>query len=604
MAAVPSSSCWAASPALRADAEIARGGVSSMSRSLQRWLHETPAAAAAAAAEQQQQQPAVTDLVHLTDVEGCAAAPGRLVRIRGMVQDINANGHFVVGRSGPKGLRLVRDMCGVDGEAPPADSAGGAGQDAPYEVVFVHVVPTPGEACVFVAASDDPFGPPLPPSSATPSSSSAAAAAAAAAASDAAQRRGTKRARDGEEVSQKPFCHAPPPPPPAAAATEEMEVDAAVAASPSPPAAAAQQQQQEQPAQPRLYSEVDPRRNVVGDGTAAAKLSFVVKVLVPAADESAADADSNAHLPSLNAEVEFYGVVQARAAEPAEEEAAAAVDPRAPAMPATAFAMTELPYTQYLKGGGGGAKASAREFVGLCWRNRRAAADTAVAATAAVPPSLAAPAVGRDELLAFLSDRGFCGDAVAAEVVLLHLLGVHTEIIPVPLGSVPCNISGFGSEAAAARAARALRKVLEKVVVYDVSVPSLNRPDWLPHMDYSVEALATGKLQVTDGTHVVLDETGLAEGKLTNVGVQNLQALKNVALTAQVPYEYSSSYELEMHLKAPLLILSSTASLLKPVLSVKLAAAAPQRSVSVEEDPADAPEFLAALRDYIVSMCW
>lgn len=70
----------------------------------------------------------------------------------------------------------------------------------------------------------------------------------------------------------------------------------------------------------------------------------------------------------------------------------------------------------------------------------------------------------------------------------------------------------------------------------------LTRLDWclLPPspQDYTLNVLAGGPLQAAEGTALVVDETTLETGLLTQVGIDNLSALKEVIQGQRVNYDF------------------------------------------------------------------
>lgn len=59
-----------------------------------------------------------------------------------------------------------------------------------------------------------------------------------------------------------------------------------------------------------------------------------------------------------------------------------------------------------------------------------------------------------------------------------------------------------------------------------------------PRKDYSANRLQAGALQLVSGTHLLLDETALEPGQLSEVGVRNLAALGHVIQRQTVTYDF------------------------------------------------------------------
>ena len=59
-----------------------------------------------------------------------------------------------------------------------------------------------------------------------------------------------------------------------------------------------------------------------------------------------------------------------------------------------------------------------------------------------------------------------------------------------------------------------------------------------PRKDYAANRLRAGALQLVPGTHLLVDETALEPGRLSEVGVRNLAALGQVIQHQTVAYDF------------------------------------------------------------------
>lgn len=150
------------------------------------------------------------------------------------------------------------------------------------------------------------------------------------------------------------------------------------------------------------------------------------------------------------------------------------------------------------------------------------------------------------------------GDALAAEYVLLNLLSrVHSRPEPLALGALPLNLKGCpaagpadlaaaspfaeGGEAAAPFArsvASLLDALLPRVATLPLTIEGLNTHAMRPTKNHERNVLERGALQLSPGTQLLVDETVLMEGKLTEVGVKNLDALKALLETQKLQYDF------------------------------------------------------------------
>lgn len=71
--------------------------------------------------------------------------------------------------------------------------------------------------------------------------------------------------------------------------------------------------------------------------------------------------------------------------------------------------------------------------------------------------------------------------------------------------------------------AAALCSLLPHVALLPLTVPALNSKRWYPQQCPATGRLFRGALQLTSGTLLLLDETGMGAGQLGDAGVKNLQ---------------------------------------------------------------------------------
>lgn len=71
-----------------------------------------------------------------------------------------------------------------------------------------------------------------------------------------------------------------------------------------------------------------------------------------------------------------------------------------------------------------------------------------------------------------------------------------------------------------------------------LSLSVMNTWRFSPRKDYTLNRLVAGALQLAPGTHLLVDETALEPGRLSEVGVQNLAALGHVIQQQSVTYDF------------------------------------------------------------------
>ncbi|GLI69999.1 hypothetical protein VaNZ11_014733 [Volvox africanus] len=245
------------------------------------------------------------------------------------------------------------------------------------------------------------------------------------------------------------------------------------------------------------------------------------------------------------------------------------------------------------------------------------AASSSTAATDPVanlpPPVLARPAVAalRDRALGLLQ-YALGGDAVAAEYVLLQLLGrVATRGDPTVLGQLTLNLcrcpaSSTTDSAVPASCAvhsslplvaerlergpgplcAALHAAISCLVPLSVALPltveSCNGVSWAPQRDSVRERTRPSPLQLAPGTVVLLDETLMAPGQLKPEGVASMQALAGVSRRQELMYDFETFHH-PVPVDLPLIILTEGRSLLRDSVHVRIPLNATQPFPTAEE---------------------
>lgn len=173
----------------------------------------------------------------------------------------------------------------------------------------------------------------------------------------------------------------------------------------------------------------------------------------------------------------------------------------------------------------------------------------------------------RGELLAALT-KLLHGDTITAEFLLLHLVSsVYSRAGMMALGKFTLNISGCPAPQLSVGPPLAqnlyqfLEELLPKSHFLSMSLNNMNSLRFMPKKDYSANRLKSAVLQLSDGTHFVVDETALEAGQLNETGVSNVTALGNVISWQKLEYDFNF-YRTEFHTDLAVLILSEGKSLL------------------------------------------
>ncbi|KAJ1033012.1 hypothetical protein NDA16_000291 [Ustilago loliicola] len=183
------------------------------------------------------------------------------------------------------------------------------------------------------------------------------------------------------------------------------------------------------------------------------------------------------------------------------------------------------------------------------------------AGTASNSNTLSQPAE-RDALVDFLADA-LGGDKVAAELVLLATIArIHVRRANLCLGALTLNVSNFAAPATASspsaqtQLSRRLGLLLPAVVDVSMDLATLNddRKPLYPRSAGEGTGLEAGRLQLVNGTTVVVNEGTMGEGQLKDTGIRNIKALSSVLETHKLPYAFPySGFEFDTDLNAVIL---------------------------------------------------
>lgn len=205
----------------------------------------------------------------------------------------------------------------------------------------------------------------------------------------------------------------------------------------------------------------------------------------------------------------------------------------------------------------------------------------------------------RTELLTHFT-HSLAGDALAAEYLLLSLLSrvrLRTTAAAataggaraaaageVVVGPLSLNLSRVFIPGFAQGLQELLGSVVARAVRMEVDLPSLSdATKWIPRKDYTSNMLLSStSLQVSPGTALILDETGLETGRLDGVGVTNVRCVKKLIEEQKTMCSFGF-YELEFEADCPILVVSKSKSIFSggALCEVPLVPAAAAAAISV-----------------------
>ncbi|KPJ02129.1 Mini-chromosome maintenance complex-binding protein [Papilio xuthus] len=170
----------------------------------------------------------------------------------------------------------------------------------------------------------------------------------------------------------------------------------------------------------------------------------------------------------------------------------------------------------------------------------------------------------REHLLKALTEL-LLGDKLAAEYLICHLIAsVYLRQDTLALGQFCLNLSNLPTNKYPNYAKQLydiIKQFVTKSYYLPLTIDNLNTMALLPKKDYDCNRLTSGILQLTKHTHLVLDETKMEQGRLDSTGVGNITALGNMIITQKVEYDFKY-YKMEFDSDIKVLLLSEGKSLL------------------------------------------
>jgi Mini-chromosome maintenance replisome factor len=189
------------------------------------------------------------------------------------------------------------------------------------------------------------------------------------------------------------------------------------------------------------------------------------------------------------------------------------------------------------------------------------------------PPDIANPADtsrARDLFLRYVSTL-FEGDALAGESLLLCITSTLTHRTPTAIGPLPMNIYST-TPAIIGNLTKFLREILPALAVESLSIEGLNSTRLYPKSDG--DSFSAGRGQFVSRTALVIDESGLQEGQLIDMGslgrgglilgVRNLKFLTRLITEQKLIFEFPY-YEFDIDTELSVLVLGETKTNILPV---------------------------------------
>ncbi|XP_049850848.1 mini-chromosome maintenance complex-binding protein-like [Schistocerca gregaria] len=174
-------------------------------------------------------------------------------------------------------------------------------------------------------------------------------------------------------------------------------------------------------------------------------------------------------------------------------------------------------------------------------------------------------------LIAWIS-KAFSGDDLAAEYLLYNMISRvafrHEETV---VGSLPLNITYANSSDlnVVCRVVEVVRALLPKSLLISLTRQELSSGRLISRRDIDQNRLHAGMLQLSTGTHLVIDEVALEEGPLGKDEQDQLENLKKVLFFQKTEYDLEV-YKKDFEMNIMPVVVSEARSLFKPLCVVPL----------------------------------
>ncbi|RWS27006.1 mini-chromosome maintenance complex-binding protein-like isoform X1 [Leptotrombidium deliense] len=148
----------------------------------------------------------------------------------------------------------------------------------------------------------------------------------------------------------------------------------------------------------------------------------------------------------------------------------------------------------------------------------------------------------KKELKALLSKALF-GDDLAAEYLILALISkVCNRRDVIAIGSLPINFCNLTSLQTNPDYLKRLFSLLSSFTTnshyLNLTLQNLNNNQLIPKKDYEENKLSSTILQISSDTLLFVDETKMTPGQLSNAGLNNFSAVKDIVHKQQINYDF------------------------------------------------------------------
>ncbi len=204
----------------------------------------------------------------------------------------------------------------------------------------------------------------------------------------------------------------------------------------------------------------------------------------------------------------------------------------------------------------------------------------------------------RDSTLEYLS--ACFGSETVALLLLVNLVSTISErqtglMTSLLIGYLPLNLI-LDPSIHPATILDFLSKLCPSLVELVVESSALEQSNLSPIFDANTNTLSTGRLQLTNGTHTVINETKLQQGQLGEKATKNLQAIMNLLDHQQVDYDFGFQ-TVSIDVDLPVIILSYGKSIFSVPWKVSISS-----FTSTDVDPYNIQTYIIRCRECSVTI--
>jgi len=165
--------------------------------------------------------------------------------------------------------------------------------------------------------------------------------------------------------------------------------------------------------------------------------------------------------------------------------------------------------------------------------------------------------------------QAMLGDDLAGQILLATMASeIYLRRDVLCLGNMSVNFNIKNCEpGSSTRIIDAISRLYPKTRILPMSLKTLNSKPFIPIKNYEKEKLEHSELSIPDGFILILDETQLSAGKLTEIGTANLGNINRLIQHQKLSFDYQF-YQKDFDVKINTIIISEGKTVLPAVYKV------------------------------------